>query len=154
MSNNDMNYNIWNVLMPECLSIVDCYGQDPIGDGSCLMSALPMCTFHSNTNFDCFILQSQIIFSYLDHPYLYFSCFIPLTNLHGPMAALKTQANQLLNLKTHYFYTKMMNDPTLGRCAYESLLEVFAFAENNTVYQIQNNFIYHMITSKHVHNNN
>jgi hypothetical protein len=62
--------------------------------------------------------------------------------------------NELDNLLLPY--TKMMRDATPGKCEYQSLLEALAFAEinniNSSVYQIENNFMYHKIPSKHAHN--
>ena len=46
------NDNRWHWSMPEYLSPVNCYSQDPIGDENCVFSSLLTCTFHSNTNFD------------------------------------------------------------------------------------------------------
>lgn len=51
----------------------------------------------------------------------------------------------------------MMQDATPDRCKYGSLLEEFAVAERNSinlvVNQVEDNVIYHMITSKYAHNN-
>ena len=114
-----------------------------------------MCTFHSNTNLDCFILRSQINDFLLEHLYSYLSDFIPITIsewTHDNLTDMGRSINELDN--PLLLYTKMIRDATPGRCEYGSLLEAFAFAEINNinldVYQIENNFMYHMITSKHV----
>ena len=66
----------WNWSVPRYLSATECYIQDPIGDGNGFISALVICTFHSNTNLDCFMLRSQINdFYYSILTYIYLALF-------------------------------------------------------------------------------
>jgi len=87
----------------------------------------------------------------------YLSDFIPITIsewAHDNLIDMGKSINELDN--PLLLQTEMMRDALPGRCEYGSLLELFAFAEMNNrdlaVYQIENNFMYHMISSKHVHN--
>ena len=94
------------------------------------MSPLLMCTFHSNTNFDCFMLRSQINDFLLLHPDLYLSSFVLTTisewahdNLIEMGRSIDKFDNPLL------LYTEIMQDATPGKCEYRSFLEAFEFVK-------------------------
>jgi hypothetical protein len=111
--------NMWNWPISEYLSVVDCYSQDPISDGNCLIRALLMCTFHSNTTFDCFMLRSQINDFLLGHPSSYLSDFIPIIIspwAHDNLINMGKSINELDN--PLLLYTEMMRDATPGTCEY------------------------------------
>ncbi len=111
VSKGDIKENMWNWPMPEYLSANDCYSQCAIGDGNCLISALLMCTFHSNTNLDCFMLRSQINDFLLEHPNSYLSDFVPITIsewAHGNLIDMGKFIYELDNPHTERCYTWKM----------------------------------------------
>ena len=65
----------------------------PNGDGNCLISNPLMCTFHGNTNLDCFILRIQLNNFLLSHPNEYLSQSIPMTVTQWAHATLLRNIN-------------------------------------------------------------
>ena len=96
-----------------------------------------MCTFHSITNFDCFIIRSQISI-FLWHPDLYLSCIVLTTisewaheNLIEMFRSIEKFGNPLL------LNTGIMRDVRPSKCEYGSLLEAFEFCEMKKIIKLK-----------------